>query len=143
MITSARNQFNGSITAIHKGAVNDEIELSIGHGLTIYAMVTHASSARLAVKEGVDAVALVKASSIVLVPAPSAFEFSARNQLTGVIAEIKTGAVNTEVHVLLANEVAAVAIITNESCNSLALASGKQVTAMFKSSSVILGIAKH
>ncbi len=62
---------------------------------------------------------------------------SARNQLRGVVSEIKLGAVNAEV-TLDMNGTSLVAIITNESVQSLGLAIGVEAFALIKASFVIL-----
>ena len=55
MKTSARNQFLGKVTAIKKGAVNDEVDLEIAGGLKIVAIVTHESTEGLGLdKIGVE-----------------------------------------------------------------------------------------
>lgn len=141
MKTSARNQFFGKVSAVKAGAVNDEIELDIGGGHKIAAIITHASVEGLGLDVGADAFALVKASSIILVPADETARFSARNQLSGVIARLQPGAVNTEVVIDLPGGGSVAAIITNESSTALALAPGKTISAIFKASSVILAVA--
>jgi len=142
MKTSARNQFSGIITHILQGAVNDEVELRLANGTKISTMITHASSKRLNLVNGGEATALVKASSIVLVDDNSEFLYSARNQLLGVISLVKQGTVNTEVEVKVVDGVNVVAIVTNESAQDMALATGKAVMALFKASSVILAVPK-
>src|SRR5699024_9702477 len=76
MQTSARNQFHGRIEAITHGAVNAEVRIDIGSH-TIAAIITEDSLARLALNIGDAAVAIVKASSIILT-AESAPATSAR-----------------------------------------------------------------
>jgi molybdate transport system regulatory protein len=140
MKTSARNQFLGKVTAIREGTVNDEIELEIVGGHTIIAMVTSESAYELNLKVGSEAFALIKASSVFIVSEDDATHFSASNRLTGTISRIQTGAVNSEVILDLLGSGAITASVTNESCDLLELAVGKPVTALFKASSVILGI---
>jgi len=65
MKTSARNQFEGMVKAVHTGTVNDEIKLEVAGGLRIVATVTSESRTNLALEVGAKAFALVKASSIV------------------------------------------------------------------------------
>jgi molybdate transport system regulatory protein len=48
--------------------------------------------------------------------------------------------VNTEVVIALPGGAAVAAIITNESCESLGLAPGVAASALFKASSVIVGV---
>jgi molybdate transport system regulatory protein len=79
MKTSARNQFGGKVTDIRKGAVNDEIDLDIGKGQKIIATITRESTENLGLQVGVEAFALVKASSIILVTDEQGVKFSARD----------------------------------------------------------------
>jgi molybdate transport system regulatory protein len=61
MKTSARNQFSGTVSAIKDGAINDEIELDVGGGLSVVATVTRESRSELGLGIGAKALALVKA----------------------------------------------------------------------------------
>jgi molybdate transport system regulatory protein len=140
MKTSARNQFFGTVCRVKSGAVNDEIELDIAGGHTIVAIVTHESTASLGLVPGAQAFALVKASAIILITEGEGARFSARNQLAGTISRLMPGAVNTEVVLDLTGGGSIAAVITNESARSLELAEGRTATAMFKASSVIVGV---
>jgi molybdate transport system regulatory protein len=139
MKTSARNQFSGIVTAIRAGAVNDEIELSLGRGLRIVAIVTRESAESLGLQPGSQAFALIKASSIIIAADLDGARLSARNQLSGTIAAVQPGAVNAEVILELDGGGSIAAIVTNQSLQSLGLESGKKALAIFKASSVILG----
>lgn len=140
MKTSARNQFLGKVSALKAGAVNDEIELEVAGGQKIVAIVTHESSASLGLNIGAEAFALIKSSSIIIVTDDAGARFSARNRLAGTISRVQAGAVNTEVVLDLPGGGAVAAIVTNESSDSLGLAAGKTATAIFKASSVIVGV---
>jgi molybdate transport system regulatory protein len=141
MKTSARNQFEGTVTSIQEGAVNDVVELGVGPGLRIVATITSAARAHLALKVGSPAFALVKASSIILLTEADDVRLSARNQLNGTVASVKTGAVNSEVLIDLKDaKVQLAAVVTNDSAAHLALQQGSPVTAIFKVSSVVLGV---
>lgn len=140
MKTSARNQFLGKVTLVKPGAVNDEIELEVAGGQKLVAIVTHESTESLGLRVGAEAFALVKSSSIILVTDDDGARFSARNRLTGTIARVQTGAVNTEVVLDLPNGASVAAIVTNESSAALGLAAGKTASAIFKASSIILGV---
>ena len=140
MKTSARNHFFGKVSKIAHGAVNDEIELTVAGGHKITAMVTHGSTQELGLAIGVEAFALIKASSIILVAEEGTARFSARNRLTGTVNRIQPGAINTEVIVDLSGGSSIAAIITNESVKHLGLAVGAVSTVLFKSSSVIVGV---
>ncbi|TKR56371.1 LysR family transcriptional regulator [Allopusillimonas ginsengisoli] len=140
MKTSARNHFAGVISSIKRGAVNDEVELEIPGGQKITASITHGSVESLGLKAGDEAFALVKASSVILVADARKTRFSARNCLSGKIATLRPGAVNTEVIVNIDQNSQITAVITNESATTLDLATGHEVSALFKASSVIIGI---
>jgi molybdate transport system regulatory protein len=140
MRTSARNQFSGTVTRIKRGAVNDEIELVVAGGHVIVAIVTHESVDTLGLEAGSEAFALVKSSSIILVSGDDGARYSARNRLAGSIARVEPGAVNTEVVIDLEGGGTVAAIVTRDSSEAMGLAVGVQVAAIFKASSVIIGV---
>lgn len=140
MKTSARNQFFGTVAHVKAGAVNDEIELDIAGGHKIVAIVTHDSTDSLGLKPGAQAFALVKSSSVILLTDAEGARFSARNSLQGTVARLVPGAVNTEVVIDLAGGGSIAAIITNASAEALELREGSTATALFKASSVIVGV---
>jgi molybdate transport system regulatory protein len=140
MKTSARNQFFGTVTGVVSGAVNDEIALDIAGGHTMVAIVTHESAQQLGLRPGAPVFALVQASSVILVEHDETVRFSARNRLYGTVARLTPGAVNAEVVVALPGGGTIAAIVTMDSVATLALAEGSPVGAMFKASSVILGV---
>jgi molybdate transport system regulatory protein len=140
MRTSARNQFAGTVARITRGAVNDEVELAVAGGHAIVAIVTHESVDNLGLQLGSEAFALVKSSSIILVTQDDSARYSARNRMSGAIARVEAGAVNTEVVIELAGGGSVAAIVTRESCESMGLAVGTQASAIFKASSVIIGV---
>ena len=140
MKTTARNQFLGKVAELKSGAVNDEVILELPGGQQIVAVITQGSSDSLGLAPGVEAFALIKASSIILVAEGEGARFSARNQLAGTVTRVQTGAVNTEVVLDLPRGGTIAAIITNQSASEMAIAIGSKLTAMFKASSVILGV---
>lgn len=140
MKTSARNNFAGKVTALRRGAVNDEVELEISGGQRLVAILTHGSTERLGLREGSEVFALVKASSIIINSDEAGVRFSARNHLTGKVAHLQRGAVNTDVVLELEGGGQVAAVITNESCSAMGLVEGSAAHAIFKASSVILGV---
>jgi molybdate transport system regulatory protein len=143
MKTSARNQLFGKVASIQRGAVNDEVSLTLPGGQTIVAVVTHESTEALGLKAGSDACALVKASWVVLAVDDGggpALKLSARNQLHGAVEAVKGGAVNSEVTLSLDGGGTLTAIVTNDSVDTLALTAGQRAIALFKASSVILAV---
>ena len=141
MKTSARNQFAGTVRAVRSGAVNDEIELEVIGGQRIVAGVTRASRIELGLQVGAPAYALVKASSVILMTGADGARLSARNQLAGTVARVTPGAVNCEVVLELAGGGSVAAVITKASAQALKLKKGSAATALFKASSVIVGVA--
>jgi len=139
MKTSARNQFAGEIVQLTHGAVNDEVTLRTADGLDIVAIITHGSAKTLGLAAGKQAFALVKASSVIVMVDVSKDQVSARNCIAGTVTAVTTGAVNSEV-TIGAGSAQIAAIVTNESVERLGLAVGQAATAIFKASSVIVGV---
>lgn len=139
MKTSARNQLRGRITQVEKGAVNGSLSLDIGEGQTITAILTNDSIEELQLAPGKIAMALIKASFVLLSPDPEV-KISARNRLTGTISALTPGAVNCEVKLLLPGNRTLGAVITNESAEELGLTLGQSCTALIKASHVIIAI---
>lgn len=141
MLTSARNQLSGKVTRIESGAVNDEVELELAGGARLVSIITHESVKRLGLKVGIEAIALIKASSVIIaVEGGKALKLSARNRLSGTISKKVRGAVNTEVVMRVAGDTALTAIVTNDAADELKLEVGKTASAIVKASSVILGV---
>jgi molybdopterin-binding protein len=67
-------------------------------------------------------------------------KISARNTLKGKVKQIEEGAVNTEITIELPGGVEIVSIITKKSAAALGLAKGKDVYAVIKASSVMIGV---
>jgi molybdate transport system regulatory protein len=139
MQTSARNQFSGEVAEVKHGAVNDEVTLRTQDGLEIVAVITHGSATSLGLAAGKKAFALVKASSVIVMVDVAKSQVSARNCIAGNVSAVTRGAVNSEV-IISAGGAQIAAIITNESVDRLGLASGNAATAIFKASSVIIGV---
>jgi molybdate transport system regulatory protein len=139
--TSARNHFTGTVSAYKQGAVNDEVEIKVGGGTRVVAVVTHESAQTLGLKVGATAHALIKASSVVLATDLEGVRLSARNQFEGKVTAFTPGAVNAEVVVDVGGGLSIAAVVTKTSAQALGLAVGKQVTALFKASSVIVATA--
>lgn len=140
MKISARNVFNGKITALVDGAVNAEVELTTAGGDKIVAVVTEASVKSLGLAVGGDAIAYVKAPWVMVLAGDSDVRFSARNQLAGKVASLAKGAVNAEVGIELPGGTLVHAVITNEAVLELGLKAGAPASALIKASHVVLGV---
>ena len=66
MRLSARNQLAGTVSRIVPGAVNAEVSMELRNGNVMVAVVTKTSVDALKLSEGVDVIAIIKASSIIL-----------------------------------------------------------------------------
>jgi len=66
MQISARNQLQGTVKKITEGPINDEVVLEIAPGVEITAVITKNAAKSLGLYEGSEAVALVKASNVML-----------------------------------------------------------------------------
>jgi molybdate transport system regulatory protein len=64
--TSARNRLAGVVSHVERGAVNDAVTLDIGGGKSLTATITHDSTEHLELRPGERAVALIKASHVIL-----------------------------------------------------------------------------
>ena len=66
MKLSARNTLPGTIRKIDRGAVNAEVTVELGPGLSVVSIITFDAVERLALKEGKKAYAVIKASSVMI-----------------------------------------------------------------------------
>lgn len=67
-------------------------------------------------------------------------QLSARNVIRGKVKNVQYGAVNTEVTLTLPGGTELTSIITKASADKLGIAPGKEVFAVIKASSVMLGV---
>ncbi|MFC3394407.1 TOBE domain-containing protein [Brenneria rubrifaciens] len=63
---SARNQFVGRVKSIVKGAVNSTVHVKTGNGLLLTSSITNESLDEMAIVDGSEVMALIKASSVIL-----------------------------------------------------------------------------
>ena len=141
MKVSARNTFAGSVSGIIKGAVNAEVTITLKGGVPLVAVVTNGAVDNLGLKVGSEAFAIVKASSVIIGSDLHDAKVSARNVFCGTIAKIVEGPVNTEVDVEIGGGNIVSAVITHGSSTRLGLKVGGHACALFKASSVIIGVS--
>ena len=139
MKVSTRNVFPGTITKVTKGAVNAEVHLATKGGDQLVAGITNGSVDNLGLKEGASATALVKANWVILGKDLDG-KLSTRNILSGTVAQVTPGAVNTEVTLSLSGGTSLTAIVTNASVQNLKISVGEKLSAAFKASSVIIAV---
>ncbi len=140
MKSSARNQFLGRVTRVVRGAVNGEVELDIGDGQCMVAIITNESIEDLGLEVGREAYALIKSSAPILVLADDSLRSSARNRLCGTVVTCIEGAVNGEVGLELPGGKRLTTILTNDSIRNLGIKEGVEACALIKASSIIIAI---
>ncbi len=138
MKTSARNQFVGTVTALSLGPVSAEVTITLASGDEITATMTTGAAKRLKLKKGKEALALIKASAIVLVTDFAGWKLSTRNQLEGTVSRIDPGAVSSLVVLTLPGGATLTASVTHEGVEALGLKVGMAATAVFKAYAVMV-----
>jgi molybdopterin-binding protein len=66
MKLSARNQLKGKIVDVAKGATTSHVRIDIGGGVIVTSSITNEAVADLALKQGDDAWAVIKASDVMI-----------------------------------------------------------------------------
>jgi molybdate transport system regulatory protein len=139
MRTSARNQLACTVVGLREGPVNFEVALRLDGHNELVAVITRDAAADLGLALGMDVVAIVKSSSVMLMSAPG-LKVSARNQLWGEVVRIVEGGVNSEVTLALSGGKTVTSVVTRDSVRQMGLQEGAKACALFKSSSVILSV---
>ena len=88
--------FPVTVSAVHPGAINDEIILNMDGGQEVVASITQASTKRLGLAPGKKALALIKASFVILLEDAGDWLLSTRNQFTGTVKAVRPGGVSPE-----------------------------------------------
>lgn len=140
MKISARNVFEGKISALTNGAVNAELEITTAAGDRIVAVVTEASVRSLGLAVGKTALAFVKAPWVIVMAGDNGVRFSARNQLAGTVDQITPGAINSSVTIKLKSGALVHAVVTNDAVSDLELAPGTPAVALIKASHIVVGV---
>jgi molybdate transport system regulatory protein len=66
MALSARNQFPGTVVSVHTSSVMCEVVIDIGGGKQIVSLISASSARRLKLKKGSRAVAVIKATEVIV-----------------------------------------------------------------------------
>jgi molybdate transport system regulatory protein len=140
MKISARNAFEGKISALHSGPVSAEVEVTTTGGDKLVGTITQGSVQSLGLVVGKEVVALIKASNVLVMTEGSGVKLSARNCLTGKVSKVVTGPVSAEVIITLAGGAQVYASVTREATEELGLKEGVTAHAIIKASSVIIGV---
>jgi len=139
MKISARNVFEGKITALTSGPVSAEVEVTTAGGDKLVGTITQGSVQSLGLAVGKEVVALIKASNVLVMTDGSGIKLSARNCLPGKVTKLVQGPISAEVIIGLPGGAEVFASITREATTELGLKEGSAATAVVKASSVIIG----
>jgi molybdopterin-binding protein len=66
MKLSARNQIKGKIVGVEKGQTTGHVRIDIGNGVVITSSITNAAIDELGLKTGDQAIAVIKASDVMV-----------------------------------------------------------------------------
>ena len=66
MKISARNKLAGTILEVTRGATTSHVRLELGPGQVVTASITNEAVDELGLKEGVKAIAVIKASDVMI-----------------------------------------------------------------------------
>ena len=143
MESTSRNQWLGRITSVCYGAITAEFVVGLEQGGEVAASLTLDAARGLHLECGRDVLVLIKAPMIMLAVEVEGFAFSARNQMSGEIVEIRDSASFVDVTMRLDLGGALTAVMTLESRKELDLAPGKKAVALFNTASVLLAARKN
>jgi molybdate transport system regulatory protein len=140
MKISARNVFEGKISALSSGPVSAEVEVTTAGGDKLVGTITQGSVASLGLAIGKPVVALIKASNVMVMTDAAGVKLSARNCLAGTVKKLVQGPVSAEVIIALPGGGEIFASITRDATTELGIKEGAPATAVIKASSVIIGV---
>ena len=134
---SARNQLEGIVTKVQEGAVNGIVTIDV-NGTPVTATISMCSIENLGIKEGVAAVAVIKATEVMV--GKGELKLSARNQFPGKVIAVEEGAVNgiVKMEVLGGNNITST--ISMGAIRELGLEPGAEAIAVVKATSVMVGV---
>jgi molybdopterin-binding protein len=66
MKLSARNQIKGKVVGVQKGQTTGHVRIDIGNGVIVTSSITNEAIDDLALKAGDDAIAVIKASDVMV-----------------------------------------------------------------------------
>lgn len=140
MKISARNAFEGKITALHVGQVSAEVEVTTAGGDKLIGTITQGSVNSLGLSVGKTVVALIKASNVLVMTDGAGIKLSARNCLPGTVTKVIPGPVSAEVIITLTGGAHVAASVTRDATDDLGIKEGTAAMAVIKASSVIIAI---
>jgi molybdate transport system regulatory protein len=125
------------IEHIEKGKVNGSVFMKLKSGYSLVSVITNSAIENLNLQNSDEIVAIFKSSSV-LITKDLTLNISARNKFQGKIEKITLGEVNGEVVIDIGGDMIA-SVITSDAVKSLELKTGDEVSAIIKSSDVMIG----
>lgn len=138
MRISAENVLQGRIVEVTEGAVNGLVKLDV-RGDMLTADISVQAIDGLGLKPGMDAVAIIKATDVMISP-EKRLQLSARNQIFGHVKSIENGTINGLVMIEADNGLVVTAGMSWRSIQELGLKQGMEVTAVIRATAVMLGL---
>jgi molybdate transport system regulatory protein len=138
--TSARNAFYGKVDRIDKGDVQAVVEIISVGGYRVRGVITNHSVARLGLKRGALVMAEIKAPWVMLYKGDEEPKTAAENLFRGVVRQIKSGKVTTEVVVAISDGTELCSIITEQSRKRLNMKENELVWVAFNAFVVVLHV---
>lgn len=140
MKTSARNVFHCTVAEVRRAPVNVEVVLKVSPVHSIVAVITNESADDLGIAVGREAVALVKASFVMLARPTPGLTLSTPNVIEGTVLERIDGGVNSEIVLDLGGGKTLTSIVTRDGADDLELKVGATACAFFNTSQVIIAV---
>ena len=125
----------GTITRVVKGHIHTNVQL-LWKSIPLSVIITTASCEDMHLSEGDSITVLIKGTDVMLAKSFSGM-ISARNRVSGIVTQIIQGDVVSKVFVESQEEILH-AVITNTSLKEMDIKEGNEVTAIVKSTELIL-----
>jgi molybdate transport system regulatory protein len=130
--TSARNALRGAVEAVRADAVSGEVDLALGDGAILTAILTRRSIDDLALTPGRAAIALIKSSFVALDGAPGP------NRIAGSVVSRDDGAETSEIALDIGAGKTLIAALPRAEAQAYTV--GNQVTAQIDPAHIILAV---
>ena len=138
MKLSARNQLLARVTGITPGKVNGTVNMELPCGSSISANISMKAIELLELVPDKTVYAVIKATEVMIASEP--VKISARNQVPGRILELREGLINGIVLLDIGKGQQISSTISMEAVRELGLKKDRDVFAVFKSKSVMVGL---
>ena len=131
-----RNKLKGKVVEIKKGGINGLVKVDVGNGVVFTSNTSIESIDELGLEVGKECIVLVKAMDVIL--ANEKLKVGTRNQVEGIVSDIKKGNVNALVKLKVNDNLTISSNTSIESVEELGLQVGQKAAAIFKAMSVVV-----